>query len=188
MRPELISQRAEAGLRPLIPAAKIQRRVAELGAEISRAYLLPRSEPVRLVGVLKGAFVFLADLVRVLEFDVSVDFLSLRSYGDQAFSSNEVTIFQDLEHDIKGLDVLVVEDIVDTGLTLDFLRRELERREPRSLRVVALLDKPARRTTPVQLDYRGFEVPDEFIVGYGLDFAQRYRHLPDLCVLDPETE
>ena len=162
----------------LFSASEIERRVNELGAEIARDYA--GKEPL-LVGVLKGVTCFMADLMRHLPLPVSVDFMTISSYeGDR---SGAVRIVQDLTENIQRRDVLIVEDIVDTGMTLNHLMRQLRSREPASLRVVALLDKRARRLVDVPLDYVGFEVPDEFVVGYGLDFQQKYRNLPFIASL-----
>jgi hypoxanthine phosphoribosyltransferase len=136
-----------------------------------------------MVGILKGAWVFLADLVRHLELEVSVDFLSIASYGDNAHSSGAVKITKDLDQSIEGRDVLVVEDILDTGHTFEYLRGVFEPHKPRSLKVVTLLDKPSHRVRPVQADYVGFTIPDVFVVGYGLDYAQKYRSLPEVRIL-----
>ena len=167
-------------LEVLIDAESIARRVRELAAQISADY---RGRPVRLIGILKGAWVFMADLVRHLDLEVTVDFLSFTSYGDGAQSSGTVKITKDLDQSIAGLDVLIVEDILDTGQTFEYLRGVLEAHKPRSLKVVTLLDKPSRRVRPVKADYVGFTVPDVFVVGYGLDYAQQYRHLPDIRIL-----
>ncbi len=171
----------EQALEILVEAERITQRVRELGAEISADY---RGRPLRLVGILKGAWVFLADLIRHLDLDdVTVDFLGLASYGNAAQSSGEVRITKDLDMSLEGIDVLIVEDILDTGETLHYLRGVLEARKPKSLRVVTLLDKVSRRTRPIRADYAGFTIPDAFVVGYGLDYAQRYRQLPDVRVL-----
>lgn len=170
-----------AGTEVLIPADRIAARVRELGAEISRDY---RGRPLRLVGVLKGAFMFLADLIRALDHnDVTVDFLGVATYGNAAQTSGEVRVTKDLDQSIEDIDVLLVEDILDTGVTFDFLLNALRNRKPRSLRTVTLLDKPSRRLRPVTADYVGFSIPDAFVVGYGLDYAQNYRQLPDVSVL-----
>ncbi len=165
----------------LIPAEQIARRVAELGTQIAADY--PAAEPLLLVGVLKGAWVFLADLARAIPRPVSVDFLSTSSYGRERTSSGEVKLIRDLDESIEGKHVLLVEDIVDTGVTLSYLRRVLGQRHPASLRIATFLDKPSRRKEPVEIAYRGFEVPDRFVVGYGLDYASKYRNLKDLCAL-----
>ncbi|MBZ5545122.1 MAG: hypoxanthine phosphoribosyltransferase [Acidobacteriia bacterium] len=169
-----------AELEILYDADAIARRGRELAAQISADY---RGRPLRVIGILKGAWVFLADLVRQLDLEVTVDFLSFASYGDNAHPSGAVKITKDLDQSVEGLDVLVVEDILDTGQTFEYLRGVLEAHKPRSLKVVTLLDKPSRRVRPVQADYVGFTIPDVFVVGYGLDHAQKYRHLPDVRVL-----
>jgi hypoxanthine phosphoribosyltransferase len=167
--------------RVLIPAADIQRRVRELGAEIGREC---GPGPVHLIGVLKGSFIFLADLVRAIETPVRVDFIGAASYGAGTESSGQVRITKDLDASIEGCDVIVVEDIVDTGTTLAYLLQVLAQRKPKSLRVAAFLDKPSRRKVEVRADFVGFPIEDRFVVGYGLDYAQDYRQLPDLCVLE----
>lgn len=164
----------------LLSREKIGQRVRELGREISRDY---RGRNPHLVGILKGAWVFMADLIRELDIDVTVDFLGIASYGAGTRSSGEVKITKDLDVSIAGREVLVVEDILDTGRTFEFLEDELSAHEPRSLRLVALLDKPSRRVASVRADYVGFRIPDVFVVGYGLDFNQQFRQLPDVCVL-----
>jgi len=169
-----------AELEILYDAETIARRVRELAAQISADY---RGRPLRVIGILKGAWVFLADLVRQLDLEVTVDFLSFTSYGDNAHPSGAVKITKDLDQSVEGLDVLVVEDILDTGQTFEYLRGVLEAHKPHTLKVVTLLDKPSRRVRPVQADYVGFTIPDAFVVGYGLDHAQKYRHLPDIRVL-----
>jgi hypoxanthine phosphoribosyltransferase len=172
---------APAPLRPLISAEALAARVAELGREINQK--IPDGE-LTLVGVLRGAFVFMADLVRALPRDVRCDFLGVRSYGDSTMSSGVVEITSDLLLPVEGQHVLLVEDIVDTGLTLQYLMSLLEARRPRSLHVCTLLSKPSRRRVEVPVDFIGFEVPDQFVVGYGLDAAQRYRGLPYIGVLE----
>lgn len=165
----------------MIPAERIAARVAELGAEITRDF---QGRPVRLVGVLKGAFIFLADLLRTIDLpEVTIDFLGVATYGSAKQSSGEVRVTKDLDQSIEGLDVLLVEDILDTGVTFDFLLNALRNRRPKSLHVVTLLDKPSRRIRPVHADYVGFPIPDAFVVGYGLDFSQKYRQLPYIGVL-----
>ena len=169
-------------LEMLIGADKIHERVRELATQISTDY---RGRSLRLIGILKGSWVFLADLIRQLDLDVSVSFLGVASYGRSTKTSGEVKITLDLDDSIEGLDVLVVEDILDTGETFRYLQGVLTGHQPRSLKSVVLLDKPARRTQPVKADYVGFTIPDVFVVGYGLDFSQKYRNLPDVCVLRP---
>lgn len=172
---------SEDNLEVLVDAERIARRVRELGAQISADY---RGRPLRLVGILKGAWVFLADLIRHLDHDrVTVDFLGVASYGNSAQSSGEVRITKDLDMSIEGIDVLIVEDILDTGETFHYLRGVLQAHKPKSLKVVTLLDKVSRRTRPIQADYAGFTIPDAFVVGYGLDYAQRYRQLPHVYIL-----
>jgi hypoxanthine phosphoribosyltransferase len=171
----------------LFDAEKISARVKELGAQISADY---RGRPLHLVGILKGSWVFLADLIRSLDLEVTVDFLGFASYGNSRTSAGEVKITKDLDRSIEGLDVLVVEDILDTGLTFRHLEEFLASHKPRSLKVAALLDKVSCRIEPVRADYVGFTIPDVFVVGYGLDFAQQYRGLPDIRILHltPEEE
>jgi hypoxanthine phosphoribosyltransferase len=167
----------------LIDEERLRTRVAELGEEISADYA--RKE-VLLVGVLKGAVFFMADLMRHLDVPCEVDFMAISSYGDSTDSSGVVRILKDLDINIDGRDVLVVEDIIDSGLTLSYLIRTLEAREPASLEVCALLTKPARREIHVPVRYVGFEIPNRFVIGYGLDFAERYRNLPYVGVLHPD--
>ncbi|MCW5964806.1 MAG: hypoxanthine phosphoribosyltransferase [Bryobacterales bacterium] len=176
---------SESPLEVLIPSATIQQRTAEIGVQIGRDY--PENEPLLLAGVLKGAWVFLADLARAIPRPVTIDFLQTFSYGEGKTSSGEAKLVRDLDTSIEGIHVILVEDIVDTGITLDYLMRILNERQPRSLAIASFLDKPARRRRPVDIRYRGFEVPDRFVVGYGLDYAGSYRNLPDLCAI-PEEE
>jgi hypoxanthine phosphoribosyltransferase len=171
---------AQHTIEPLIEAAALRARVAELGAEISRTYA---GEVPILVSVLKGSTLFLSDLARTMSVDLEVDFMSISSYAESGGISGVVRIVKDLESDIGDRHVLIVEDIVDTGLTLNYLRRTLEERGPASLRTVSLLDKAARRIIPVPLEWRGFEIPDVFVVGYGLDFQGRYRNVPDILAV-----
>ena len=165
----------------LLSEETIRRRVAELGREISTAYV---GEVPILVNILKGGFIFLADLVRAMEIGCEVDFMVVSSYEDRTESSGIVRILSDLGLNVEGRHVLIVEDIVDTGLTLEYLRELLLARNPASLRIVTLLDKHERRKVSVPLDFVGFRIPDEFVVGYGLDYAQRFRNLPYITVLD----
>jgi hypoxanthine phosphoribosyltransferase len=167
--------------RVLIPTEDLRARVDELGRQIRSDYA--GRTPI-LVGVLKGAVVFLADLMRAIEAPCECDFIAVSSYGASTRSSGIVELTKDLSVPIEGRDVLIVEDIVDTGRTLTYLLRNLETRQPRTVRVCALLDKVSRREVRVALDYVGFEIPDEFVVGYGLDFAGLYRNLPYIGVLD----
>jgi hypoxanthine phosphoribosyltransferase len=175
---------SESELPLLLDSAKIQARVRELAAEISRDY---EGSTLHLVGILKGAWMFLADLIRHLSVPCTVDFLAIQSYGAGVVSSGEVKITKDLDLGIEGREVLIVEDILDTGRTCHYLLDVLSARSPRGLKLVALLDKPSRRIVPVHADYRGFEIPDVFVVGYGLDFDQRFRNLPDVRYL-PKPE
>ena len=176
-------------LQTLIRAADIQARVSELGKQITKDHFpRPDQSPLHLIGVLKGAFVFLSDLARSIEGPVTLDFLDVKSYGHAATSSGVVKITKDIEQGIRNLDVLLVEDIVDTGRTTAHLHRVLSERRPRSLRVAALLDKPDCRIQQVELSYVGFQIPDKFVVGYGLDYAERYRNLPDICILEGYEE
>lgn len=154
-----------------------------MARRISRDF---RGQHVHLIGVLSGACIFLADLARQLDLEVSIDFMAVASYGRETNSSGQVRLVKDLDSSIEGLNVLLVEDILDTGRTVDYLRRILTERRPKSLRIAALLDKPSRRLSPdVRPDYVGFEIPNQFVVGYGLDWAGRFRHLRDICVLAP---
>jgi hypoxanthine phosphoribosyltransferase len=159
-------------------------RVAELGSEISDDYA---GKDLLLVGVLKGAVFFMADLMRQLSIPCEVDFMAISSYGASTDSSGVVRILKDLDINIEGRDVLVVEDIIDSGLTLSYLIRNLESRNPASLEICALLTKPDRREIDVNVRYTGFEIPNEFVIGYGLDFGERYRNLPYVAVLDPDA-
>jgi len=165
----------------LVTADELQRRVAELGAEITRDYA---GRSLLLVGVLKGAVFFLSDLMRFIEIPVEVDFMAVASYGSATDASGVVRILKDLDAAIEGRDVLIVEDIVDSGLTLQYLLRNLGSRNPGTLEVCALLTKPERRKVDLPVRYVGFEIPDRFVVGYGLDYAERHRNLPFVAVLE----
>jgi hypoxanthine phosphoribosyltransferase len=167
----------------LIEADALRARVAELGEEISEYY---EGRDLLLIGVLKGAVFFMADLMRHMTVPCEVDFMAISSYGAATDSSGVVRILKDLDINIEGRHVLVVEDIIDSGLTLSYLIRNLESREPASLEVVALMTKPARREIDVPVRWIGFEIPNKFVVGYGLDFAERYRNLPYVGVLSEE--
>ena len=167
----------------LIDEDTLQARIRELGAEISEAYA---GRDLLLVGVLKGAVFFLADLMRELSVPCEIDFMAISSYGAGTDSSGVVRILKDLDMNISGRDVLVVEDIIDSGLTLSYLMRSLTARKPRSLEVCTLLTKPERREVEVPVRYVGFEIPNKFVIGYGLDFDQRYRNLPFVAVLHPD--
>ncbi|AHY47257.1 HGPRTase: hypoxanthine phosphoribosyltransferase [Rubrobacter radiotolerans] len=168
----------------MIPSADIQAKVRELGEAVTRDYA---GERPLLVGILRGGVVFLSDLMRAVDLPCEIDFMDISSYGAGTSSSGVVRILKDLEEDITGRHVLIVEDIVDTGLTLSYLNRALLARKPASLEICALLTKPSRRKVPIEVKYLGFEVPDEFVVGYGLDYAGAYRNLPDIGVLKPEV-
>jgi hypoxanthine phosphoribosyltransferase len=169
---------------PMISASEIDQRITALAAEIG-ARVPPG--PLTVVGVLKGAFIFTADLVRRINRDLQCDFLTVRSYGDSTASSGVVEVTSDLSLPVQGRHVLVLEDIVDTGLTLRYLRQILEARKPASLWICALLDKPSRRQVEVQVDFVGFSIPDHFVVGYGLDAAQAYRNLPFVGVVEASS-
>jgi hypoxanthine phosphoribosyltransferase len=179
------SARNAEKLELLLSAEKIQARIRELAAQISADYA---GQTVHLIGVLKGSWIFLADLIRYLDLEVTLDFLGITSYGNAQESSGVVKITKDLDSSIEGLDVLVVEDILDTGQTFEFLEGVLSAHRPKRIKMVTLLDKASRRIRPVQADYVGFTIPDVFVVGYGLDFAQHYRELPDLCTLHLSPE
>lgn len=172
-------------LKVLIRRAAIQKRVREVAQQITNDF---RGERLHLVGVLKGACIFLSDLVREINLDTSIDFIAVSSYGKNKQSSGQVRLLKDLDSSIQGLNVVLVEDILDTGLTLTYLLRILQQRKPKVLRVAALLDKPSRRLKPVKADYSGFKIPNEFVVGYGLDYSERYRNLKDVCVLSLPPE
>ena len=167
----------------LLDEETVQARVAELGAEISADY---EGRDLLLVGVLKGAVFFMADLMRRLTVPCEIDFMAISSYGAATDSSGVVRILKDLDINVSGRDVLVVEDIIDSGLTLSYLMRNLRARKPASLEVVTLLTKPERREIDVPVRYVGFEIPNKFVIGYGLDFAERYRNLPYIGVLHPD--
>lgn len=161
----------------MISEKEVKARIAELGRKITGNYS-ERSTDLVLVGLLRGSFVFMADLCRTIEVPHKVDFMTVTSYGDGMTTNRDVKILKDLDEEICGKDVLIVEDIIDTGFTLSKVRELLAMRQPKSLAICTLLDKPSRRETRVPVEYIGFSIPDEFVVGYGLDFAQRYRHLP----------
>lgn len=165
----------------LLEEADIQKKVKELGDRISQDY---QGRELLVIGILKGALIFMADLVRNISLPVTIDFMAVSSYGTSTASSGVVRILRDLDQDIYGKDVLIVEDIVDTGLTLNYLVANLRARQPRTLKVCALLDKPSRRRVEVDAEYIGFSIPDLFVIGYGLDYAEQYRHLPYIAVLE----
>ncbi|HSE30360.1 MAG TPA: hypoxanthine phosphoribosyltransferase [Pyrinomonadaceae bacterium] len=177
---QITSEFSNPNLEVLISEEQIQARIKELGAEITRDYA--GRNPL-LIGVLKGACFFLSDLLRVIDARLSIEFMAISSYGSSTRTSGEVRIMKDLDVPIEGRDILVVEDIVDTGLTLSYLLANLESRGAASVKLAALLDKFERRQKEVRIDYLGFKIPDEFVVGYGLDFAERYRNLPFIAVL-----
>lgn len=185
----MVEKRVLPGMHPdlshvLLTEAEIQQKVAEMARRISADY---EGKNPLLVGILKGAVLFCADLFRAISVPAAIDFMAVSSYGASTRSSGVTRILKDLDQGLEGRHVLLVEDIVDTGLTLRYLREYLGNRGPASLRVAVLLDKPSRRQVQVDVDYRGFEIPDEFVVGYGLDFNERYRNLPYIGVLKPET-
>lgn len=177
---------AQAALYPpvLISREAIRDRVAELGAEIDRDLA---GESVLLVGVLKGAAIFLSDLARAISIQCTFDFVAVSSYGKGTRSSGAVKLIKDLDQPIEGRNIILVEDILDTGLTLSFLKRMLLQHRPRSLRVAALLDKPERRIEALQAEYVGFRIPNHFVIGYGMDYAERFRNLPDICIFPPDA-
>jgi hypoxanthine phosphoribosyltransferase len=169
--------------RILISSQQIQKRVQEMAAQIEGDY--PEG-PIYIVSILKGAFIFVADLVRALKrTSVRIEFMAISSYGNQKTTSGQVKVTRDLDVNIEGQQVLIVEDIIDSGVTLSYLKRLLEQRHPKSLAIATLLDKPERRLAPVDVKYIGFQIPDEFVVGYGLDYAEDYRNLGDIRVLTP---
>ena len=180
-------------LKVLISRQEVAKRVAELGAQITKDFA---GEGVILVGVLKGAAIFLSDLARHVDLDATFDFIGVSSYGNRPSptqelksgwdSTGEVRLTKDVDQTMKDKNIILVEDILDTGLTMTYLKKLLMARQPRSLKVAALLDKPSRRKLPLEGDYIGFKIPDEFVVGYGLDYAEKYRNLPDICVVPRE--
>jgi hypoxanthine phosphoribosyltransferase len=180
-----MSEFSNPNLEVLIPAEKIQDRIRELGAEIARDYA--GRNPL-LISVLKGACLFLSDLMRAVDIPLNVEFIAISSYGAEMRTSGEVRILKDLDVAIEGRHILVVEDIVDTGLTLSYLLANLKSRGAESVKLAALLDKYERREKEVPIDYLGFKIPDKFVVGYGLDFAERYRNLPFIAVLKNSQE
>ena len=168
-------------LKILISRDEIANAVDRLASEIKRDY---QGKQPLLIGVLKGAFVFMADLIRQLDLPLELEFVRLSSYGAAKESSGRVRVVQELKTPIKGRDVLVIEDIVDTGTTISFLLDYLRKKKPASLKLCVLTDKPSRRRVPVSIDYLGFTVPDKFVVGYGLDFDERFRYLPEICAIE----
>jgi hypoxanthine phosphoribosyltransferase len=186
-------ERNTTGLKVLIERERIAERVAELGAQITKDFA---GQSIILLGVLKGAAIFLSDLARHVDLDATFDFIGVSSYGNRPSpaselksgwdSTGEVRLLKDVDQTIKDRNVILVEDILDTGLTMTYLKKMLNARQPRSLKVAALLDKPSRRKLPLEGDYVGFKIPDEFVVGYGLDYAEKYRNLADICVVPRE--
>ena len=168
----------------LLSADEISARVQEMGAEISAEYA---GKEILMVGVLRGAVVFMADLARAITVPVAIDFMAVSSYGTSTTSSGVVRIMKDLDEEVAGRHILVVEDIIDSGLTLNYLLDNLKARRPASIRLATLLNKPERRKKDVQVDYNGFSIPDHFVVGYGLDYAEKYRNLPFIGILKPEA-
>ena len=184
---QLTSEFGNPNLEPMLAAEQIQTRITALGAEIARDY--SGRNPL-LIGVLKGACIFISDLLRAIDMQLAIEFMAISSYGSSTRTSGEVRIVKDLDVAIEGRDILVVEDIVDTGLTLSYLLANLKSRGAKSVKLVALLDKPDRRRpeVKVEIDYLGFTIPDAFVVGYGLDYAERYRNLPYIAILkDPNA-
>lgn len=166
----------------LFTEQQLRQRVAELGAQITRDY---QGEEVLMVCTLRGASIFFCDLIRQIDLDIKLDFIATSSYGLDTKSSGEVRLTKDLSSPIAGKHVIIVEDIIDSGLTLKYLKKLFEARNPASVRICSLLDKPEGRRTDIEGDYIGFIIPNAFVVGYGLDYAERYRNLPEVCVLDP---
>lgn len=167
----------------LITEEEIMAKVKELGMQISKDYA---GKDLLIVGILKGAVLFMSDLIRALDISVNIDFMAVSSYGKSTESSGAVRILKDLDTSIEGRNILIVEDIIDTGLTLKYLTENLLSRGPKTIKVCTFLDKPERRKVDIISDYTGFAIPDEFVVGYGLDFAEKYRNLPYIAVLKPE--
>lgn len=172
-------------LKVLLSREQIAAKVAEMGAAITSDF---SGESIILLGVLKGAAVFLADLVREIKLDATFDFIAASSYGNAREHSGEVKLVKDVDHSMEGKNIILVEDILDTGLTLTYLRNLFLARKPKTLKIAALLDKTSRRKQPVDVDYVGFVIPDEFVVGYGLDFAERFRNLPDICIMESDAK
>jgi hypoxanthine phosphoribosyltransferase len=170
--------------RILLTEEEIRAKVQELGRRISSDYA---GKEVLLIGILKGAMIFLADLVREITVPTQFDFMAVSSYGSSSKSSGEVRILKDLEYGVEGRNIILVEDIVDTGLTLNYLAENLMSRDPASVKICTLLDKPSRRVEPVEIDYKGFVIRDDFVVGYGLDYSDRYRNFPCIMVLSPKV-
>jgi hypoxanthine phosphoribosyltransferase len=173
----------QQGLEVLYTRQQIAERVSQMGAEISRDL---QGEKLVMVGVLKGAALFLSDLARAVDVDATFDFVAVSSYGKGTRTSGAVKLIKDLDEPIEGKNVLIVEDILDTGLTLSYLRKFFLQQHPRSLRIATLLDKPSRRIEKIDADYVGFSIPNLFVIGYGMDYAERYRNLPDICLMTAE--
>jgi hypoxanthine phosphoribosyltransferase len=173
----------QKGLEILYSRQQIADRVAEMGAQITHDM---GSEKLVMIGILKGAAPFLADLSRAIQADATFDFVATSSYGQGKRTSGAVKLIKDLDESIEGKNVLVVEDILDTGLTLSYLRKLFMQQNPKSLRIAVLLDKPSRRLEKIDADYVGFSIPNLFVIGYGMDYAERYRNLPDICVMSPD--
>jgi len=171
--------------RPIVTQEEMRTRIRELGKQIANDYA---GKDLVLIGVLKGAYAFYADLARAIRIPMRVDFLIVTSYGGQSKTSGKVKVITELTEDIKGKDVLLVEDIVDSGLTVQYLMKTLNKQKPKSIKVCTLLSKPERRTIDVPLEYIGFKIPNKYVVGYGLDYQQKYRNLPYLAVLDMEGQ
>ena len=171
------------GLEVLYTRQQIAQRVAEMGAQITQDM---NGEKLVMVGVLKGAAFFLSDLSRAVQADATFDFVATSSYGKGQRTSGAVKLIKDLDAPIEGKNVLLVEDILDTGITLGYLRKVFLGHHPKSLKIAACLDKPARRIEPIEADYVGFSIPNQFVVGYGMDYAERFRNLPDICILPPD--
>ncbi|MEO8027429.1 MAG: hypoxanthine phosphoribosyltransferase [Bryobacteraceae bacterium] len=167
--------------RVFLSSEQIAARIQEMGAQIDRDY---PTGPVYLIAILKGAFIFMSDLARAMKTPARIEFMGISSYGKGKTTSGEVKVTKDLDISIEGQNVLIVEDIVDSGVTLTYLMKLLAQRKPKSLRIATLLDKPERRLRPVEVHYVGFQIPDEFVVGYGLDYAEDYRNLKDICILE----
>jgi len=167
--------------RVLITEEQIQKRIKELGRQLTEDY---RGKELVVIGILKGSVIFMSDLIRAIDLNVQLDFMAVSSYGKSTSSSGVVRILKDLDTDISGKDVLIVEDIVDTGLTLSYLVENLLSRNPASLKICTFLDKPSRREAKITPHYNGYEIPDEFVVGYGLDYAEKYRNLPYVGVIE----
>jgi hypoxanthine phosphoribosyltransferase len=171
------------GTEVLYTRQQISERVAEIGAQVTRDL---KGEKLVMVGVLKGAAPFLADLARTVQLDATFDFVATSSYGKGQRSSGAVKLIKDLDEPIEGKNVLIVEDILDTGLTLSYLRKIFLQQHPKTLRIATLLDKPSRRLEKIEADYVGFSIPNLFVIGYGMDYAERYRNLPDICLMTPD--